>query len=107
MTDFDNIKSALDYTAMSPSLIASLCAELHPEAQNDIEAVDIRINYLNKLIRLKMSANVDSADDIRSYFVLCIVKRQLMEARSIESLQLGFQSGGYINKDFNYDTNRT
>lgn len=95
--DIKNTVSSVALVALSPKTIASMCMELHPAAENEIEAVDIRINFLDKLIRLKIAANVDAADDIQAFFCLSIAKRELMQSTLLVSLKPKYQSGGRIN----------
>ena len=95
MNEIDKIKQSINYNSVSPNLIGSLCKELHPEAENEINAIDIRMNFLDKLIRLKISANIESADDIKSFFTLDIAKKELMKTTLLQSLTN------------NYDSNRT
>lgn len=82
----------------APEVIGTLCLELHPEAQNKIEAVDLQLIHLNKHIRLKVKNKIKAADDIRIFFVLCEAKRKLMESTTIG--QLTDRTGG--NLGFSY-----
>ncbi len=86
-----------DLLNAAPEAIGTLCFDLHPEAQNKIEAVDLHIRYLYDLIQLKLKNAIAAADDIEFYFILLEVKRELMKATTLNQLQNnGYQSGGLI-----------
>lgn len=78
---------------MTPAMVGSLCQQLHPEAENEIEAVDIHSRYLYNIIQVKVKSNVAAADDIAVYFILCGIRRELLEAHYKQLIK-------------NYDTNR-
>ena len=45
-------------------IIGAVMCEIHPEAQNEYEALDIYITNLHKRIRLKSNANIDYNKDV-------------------------------------------
>ncbi|MCZ7608877.1 MAG: hypothetical protein M5U17_01810 [Ignavibacterium sp.] len=83
----------LNYQYMTPLMVGALCQQLHPDADNEIEAVDIHSRYLYNIIQLKLKSNVAAADDIAVYFILCGIRRELLEAHYKQLIK-------------NYDTNR-
>lgn len=76
----------IDLKVLSPKIIGELCHQLHPEALNQIEAMDLHIKYLYQLIQVKLNSGIAAADDIEFYFILSFVKRKLMESLTIESI---------------------
>lgn len=65
---------------MTPAMIGSLCQQLHPDADNEIDAVDRHSKYLYNIIQVKLNSNIAAADDIKTYFILCSIRRELIEA---------------------------
>lgn len=86
MDELNISKPGTDYKIMTPKVIGALCSEIHPEASNEIEAVDIHCNYLYKLIQLKINSNITAAADIEFYFILLSAKRDLMQTLTINYL---------------------
>lgn len=78
---------------MTPTMIGSLCQQLYPDAENEIEAVDMYSKYVYDLVQLKIKSNIAAAEDIITFLTLCQVRRQLIEAQYKQAVN-------------NYDTNR-
>jgi len=69
------------------NIIGRLCLDAHPEAQNEIEAMDIHIQELYKRIQLKLNARIPAADDIEFYFALLSTKTDLEKITTISLLK--------------------
>lgn len=83
----------VDIKDMTPKMVGSLCQQIHPEADNEIEAVDIHSKFLYNIIQVKMGSNIAAADDIAVYFILCSIRRELLQSEYKQALNI-------------YDTNR-
>lgn len=60
-------------------IIGTLCQQIHPEAQNEIEAVDIQRSNTYKHINLKLDNKIAAADDIELYYLLGSAYDSLVE----------------------------
>lgn len=69
----------INMSDMTPAMVGSLCHQLHPEAENEIEAIDLHSKYMYNIIQVKLNSNVAAADDIAVYFILCGMRRELLE----------------------------
>ncbi len=63
---------------ITANVIGVLCQQIHPEASNQVEAVDLERSDLYKRIQLKLKNNMPAVYDIELYFFLESVYQHLI-----------------------------